>query len=291
MGFPPPVVRHFVEATGCGGVLANEPASGTHVIAEFGARHVESGHPILYTSADSVFQLATHVGVVPLETLYAWCRIARDEICVGEHAVGRVIARPFEDAPAGEGRPTFQRISEARKDYALRPPTQTIQEVLQQNGITTVSVGKIADLFAGVGFDVLRKTNTNAEGIEQTLAAIREGGPRTFIWTNLVDFDQLYGHRNDVAGFARALEEFDRAVPDLLDALPAGARLAMTADHGNDPCFPGTDHTRERVPLLLVEKGGPGWRDLGERATFADHAASAAAHFDVDYAGPGRSFV
>lgn len=289
-GFPQEVLDAFVRKTGCGGVLANKPASGTEVIAAYGAEHLATGHPILYNSADSVFQLATHTRVVPLDTLYEWCRIARTEVCVGEHAVGRVIARPFEDAPAGANT-AFQRISEARKDFALLPPAPTIQAQLQDQGVTTVSVGKIGDLFANDAFDVFRKTRSNAEGISETLAAIREATPRTFIWTNLVDFDQLFGHRNDPEGFGKALEEFDRAVPELLAALPAGARLAITADHGNDPCFPGTDHTREIVPILLVEKDGPGWRHLGERATFADHAASVAAHFGIDYSGSGESFI
>lgn len=285
-GFPPEVVARFVERTGCGGVLANKPASGTVVIAEYGDEHVRTGHPIVYTSADSVFQVAAHTDVVPLETLYAWCRMAREAVCVGEHAVGRVIARPFT-GPSG----AYTRISEKRRDFSLAPPRQTVQEALQAAGVRTVAVGKIGDLFADVGFDEIVKTSGNEEGIERTLAAIREAAQRTFIWANLVDFDQLYGHRNDPAGFARALETFDRALPELIEALPEGGRLILTADHGNDPCFPGTDHTRERVPLLVVHKGGENGRDLGLRATFADHAASVAAHFGVAFDGAGQSFV
>ncbi len=285
-GFPPEVVRAFAEATGCGGVLANRPASGTAIVAECGDEHVRTGRPILYTSADSVFQLAAHTDVVPLEQLYAWCRIARDEVCIGEHAVGRVIARPF----TGESG-AYERLSADRRDFSLRPPRQAVQEALREAGVRTVAVGKIGDLFAGVGFDEVRKTADNAEGVERTLTAIREGDDRSFVWTNLVDFDQHFGHRNDPAGFARALEEFDRALPDLLAALPDGARLLLTADHGNDPCFPGTDHTRERVPLLVHTKGGPNGRALGLRPTFADHAASVAAHFGVAFETGGEAFL
>jgi phosphopentomutase len=285
-GFPEDVVSAFLEICERPGVLANRPASGTEVIAEYGQEHLDSGRPILYTSADSVFQVATHVDVVPLETLYEWCRAARDRVCVGDHAVGRVIARPFTGPP---GR--FQRVSHARRDYSLSPSSATIQERLQVEGVRTVAIGKIGDLFADVGFDEIRKTTSNAQGIEETLSAIREGDDRTFIWTNLVDFDQLFGHRNDPDGFARALEEFDRALPDLVAALPPSARLAVTSDHGNDPCFPGTDHTRERVPLLLMTRDGVNGRDLGIRKTFADHAASVARHFGVRYDGPGQPFI
>jgi len=289
-GFPPEVVEAFVRATGCGGVLANTPASGTTVIADYGDAHRASGHPIVYTSADSVFQVATHTDTVPLATLYAWCSIARDVVMTGEHAVGRVIARPFHGASGA-----YERLSAKRRDFALAPPAPTLQEALQAAGVRTVAVGKIADLFAGVGFDEVLKTDDNAEGIARTLAAIRAGDDRTFIWANLVDFDQLFGHRNDPEGFAHALEAFDRALPELLAALPAGARLALTADHGNDPCFPGTDHTRERVPILVAQAGQTAGqtagRPLGVRETFADHAASVATHFGAPYSGAGRSFV
>ena len=279
-GFPPEVVERFMDATGCGGILANQPASGTVVIAAFGPEHERTGYPIVYTSADSVFQIAAHTDVVPLEQLYALCETARTEVCVGDHAVGRVIARPFTGTAGA-----YERISSARKDFSLAPSESTLQEALQDAGVRTVAVGKIGDLFANVGFDEVRKTTSNAEGIAETLAAIRSGDDRTFIWTNLVDFDQLYGHRNDAHGFARALEAFDQALPDLLAALPDGGRLFLTADHGNDPCFPGTDHTREYVPLLLTGEGSG--QNAGVRATFADHAATVAAHFGVAFASGG----
>jgi len=293
-GFPPEVIDRFLDATGCEGVLANKPASGTAVIAEFGPEHARTGHPIVYTSADSVFQIAAHKDVISLDRLYDLCRSARDEVCVGEHGVGRVIARPFVGEPGA-----YERIASERKDYSRLPSDTTLQEALQAEGIRTIAVGKIGDLFGNVGFDAIRKTTGNAEGVEKTLAAIREGDDRTpdqvrgrlFVWTNLVDFDQLYGHRNDVEGFAAALEAFDRALPELVDALPDGARLLLTADHGNDPCFPGTDHTREHVPILLLTKGSDGSCDLGLRTTFADHAATVADHFGVPFESGGRSFL
>lgn len=283
-GFPPELIHQFLDATGCDGVLANKPASGTAVIEEFGPEHERTGRPIVYTSADSVFQIAAHTGVIPLPRLYELCRIAREEVCVGEHGVGRVIARPF----TGEAG-AYERISAKRKDYSRTPTDTTLQEALQAAGVRTVAVGKIGDLFGNVGFDEIRKTTSNAEGVEETLGAIREGDDRTFIWTNLVDFDQLYGHRNNVEGFAAALEAFDRALPEIVEALPDSARLLLTADHGNDPCFPGTDHTREFVPVLLLTKGSGDVRDLGTRASFADHAATVADHFGAAFESGGRS--
>lgn len=285
-GFPMDVIKAFCEAAGVDGVLANRPTSGTAVIAEFGAEHEQTGRPIVYTSADSVFQIAAHVDTIPLDHLYAMCRVARDTICVGEHAVGRVIARPFTGTDGA-----YERISAKRKDFSLAPTCPTVLDVLQQAGVRTVAIGKIASLFAGQGVDDEIKTSGNADGIRATLDAIREAvasSRPTFIWTNLVDFDELYGHRNDAPGYAAALEAFDAALPELEAALPEGGRLLLTADHGNDPTFPGTDHTRELVPVLLYGRQ-PG--DLGTRETFADHAATIAAHFGVPWSGPGASFV
>ncbi|GAB5522038.1 MAG: phosphopentomutase [Rhodothermales bacterium] len=285
-GFPADVVEAFIAQTGCGGVLGNIPASGTAIVEAHGADHEVTGYPIVYTSADSVFQVAAHVDVVPLEQLYAWCQIAREEICVGSHAVGRVIARPFE----GQGG-AYQRISAKRKDYSLEPPSSPVQAILQAAGVKTVAVGKIADLFAGVGFDVSHKTKSNAEGIQATLEHMQDlGSEHAFLWTNLVDFDQEYGHRNNPSGFARALEAFDAALPQLIAALPADSRLVITADHGNDPTTPSTDHSREYVPLLVIDPAQPIGRDLGIRATFADHAASLAKYFGLAYAGAGTAW-
>jgi phosphopentomutase len=283
-GFPDDVVRAFCREAGVDAVLANRPASGTTVLDEEGARHLETGWPIVYTSADSVFQVAAHVDVVPLERLYDWCASARTRVCVGRHAVGRVIARPFAGEPGA-----FVRLSEGRRDLALPPPGPTLPSALSAAGIRTVSVGKVADLFAGVGFDETVKTTSNADGVEGLHGAIRAGlGRPTFVWANLVDFDQDFGHRNDAEGFSRALEAFDLALPGLARALPEGARLVLTADHGNDPTTPGTDHAREFVPLLSWD-GRPG-RPLGTRSTFADHAAAVAAYFGVPFECSGRPF-
>jgi phosphopentomutase len=284
-GFPPEVIDGFVEATGCGGVLGNRPESGTVIIDALGPAHAATGHPIVYTSADSVFQIAAHKDVIPLDRLYELCRIAREEVCVGEHAVGRVIARPFVGAPGD-----YTRISAERKDFSRVPDDPPVQDVLQQHGVRTVSIGKIHDLFARRGFDDAITTKNNAEGIRATLEHIRaHDGTPTFVWTNLVDFDQAYGHRNDPDGFARALEQFDAAVPDLLDALPADSRLVLTADHGNDPTTASTDHSREFVPLLYRNGTTPG-HDLGLRPSFNDHAATVADYFGVAFETEGTAF-
>lgn len=283
-GFPDDVMEAFLEGTGCSRALGNRAASGTVILDELGAEHMATGDPIVYTSADSVFQVAAHVDVVPLDTLYAWCKVARDTVCVGAHGVGRVIARPFTGTPGA-----FVRLSDSRKDFSRLPHAVPVQQALQTAGVETVCVGKVADLFGGVGFDRVVKTKGNAEGIAATLEAmVGADGPR-FVWTNLIDFDQEFGHRNNPDGFAGALEQFDRAVPDLLAALPPGGRLLITADHGNDPTTPSTDHAREYVPVLLVGEE-PG-RDLGTRATFCDHAATVADYFGVPYPVEAQSFL
>ncbi|WP_412061919.1 phosphopentomutase [Rubrivirga sp. IMCC45206] len=279
-GFPDDVVAAFCQAAGVDAILSNAPASGTTVIAELGAEHQRTGRPIVYTSGDSVFQIAAHVDTIPLADLYRMCRVAREQVMVGEHAVGRVIARPFEGVPGA-----YERLSAKRKDYSLLPPAPTLLDRLQEAGVRTVCIGKIAALFGGLGVDVETKTAGNADGIEKTLAAIGEAAASdqpTFIWTNLVDFDELYGHRRDAPGYAAALDAFDAALPDLEAALPAGAVLTLTADHGNDPTYSGSDHTRERVPILRFD-GTPG-RDLGTADSFAAHADDVAAHFGISLA-------
>lgn len=285
-GFPEEVIQAFLTKTGHTAILGNKPASGTAIISELGAEHQATGYPIVYTSADSVFQVAAHIDSIELDALYRICQIARDEVCVGEHAVGRVIARPFTGSSDA-----FTRLSAKRKDYALSPPALTIQAALQREEITTLAVGKIGDLFAHEGFNAMHKTTSNAEGIAQTLALIEAHDPQasTFIWTNLVDFDQEYGHRNNPQGFAEALEAFDQAVPALLTALPADARLFITADHGNDPTTPSTDHSREYVPVLYYNPAKKAGHDLGTRATFADHAATIADYFGIDYKSKGTA--
>ena len=283
-GFPPDVIDAFCRHAGHDGVLANAPASGTAVIDAFGEAHQRSGRPIVYTSADSVFQIAAHVETISLDDLYRTCRVARDRVMTGEHAVGRVIARPFRGAPGA-----YERLSSKRKDFSLMPPAPTLLDALRPR-VRTVCVGKVASLFGGRGVDAEVKTAGNADGVGKTLAAIGEAaasGAPTFVWTNLVDFDELYGHRGDAAGYARALEAFDEALPALEAALPPGAVLTLTADHGNDPTTPGSDHTRERVPVLRYD-GAPG-RALGTADTFADHAADVAAYFGVPWDGPGRA--
>lgn len=290
-GFPPAVVEPFVAATGCGGVLGNRAASGTEIVRALGAEHQRTGQPILYTSADSVFQLAAHKAVVPLDTLYEWCRIARAEVCVGEHGVGRVIARPFVGRPGA-----YERVSEERRDFARCPEETPLQEALQAHHIRTVAIGKIYDLFGRTGFDTAIKTGGNADGIDalrDEIQAYRVDPHPTFLWANLVDFDQEYGHRNDPEGFAAALEAFDRAIPSLIEALPPQGRLVITADHGNDPTTGSTDHAREYVPLLDVtpgEDGAPRTHDLGIRTSFNDHAATVARWFDVPFQTEGLPF-
>ena len=285
-GFPADMLESFLSKTGYSGVLGNCAASGTVIIDQFGEEHQKKGSPIVYTSADSVFQVAAHKEIIALEELYRICTIAREEVCIGPYNVGRVIARPFVGAPGA-----FQRISAERKDYALMPPAKPVQSALQEAGVRTVSVGKIADLFGSVGFDENHKTKTNAEGIAKARDCIERVSPNedVFIWVNLVDFDQEFGHRNNPEGFAGALEEFDRHLPELTSCLPEGAVLVVTADHGNDPTTPGTDHSREYVPVLKYSKGKKG-RPLGVRRTFADHAATVAAFFEVDFVCDGESF-
>lgn len=286
-GFPQEVLRAFLDKTGGSRVLGNKAASGTAIISELGEEHQATGHPIVYTSADSVFQVAAHTDTISLDALYSMCQIARDEVCVGAHAVGRVIARPFTGNPGA-----YTRLSAKRKDYALPPPAETIHAALQKHGITTVAIGKIGDLFAQEGFDAIHKTKSNTEGVAQTLAVMRahDSETSTFIWTNLVDFDQEYGHRNNPQGFAEALEAFDQALPDLLAALPDDARLLITADHGNDPTTPSTDHSREYVPVLYYDPAIQRGEDLGTRSTFADHGATIADYFSIAFEGKGTAF-
>lgn len=283
-GFPEDVIRHFCHEVGCADVLGNIAASGTDILQMLGGEHLRTGYPIVYTSADSVLQIAAHTNVIPLDRLYYMCDVARKRVCVGRHAVGRVIARPFDGE---EG--YFRRLSEKRRDYAMHPPSEPIQLQLQEQGVYTVSVGKVADLFGGLGFDEQHKTSSNQDGmfvLQQQIQRFVSSGQKAFIWANLIDFDQEFGHRNDPQGFSRALEEFDYGLHALLQSFPTSGRLFITADHGNDPTFPGTDHTREYVPYLMVN-GHHGSQGL--RSTFADHAATVAAFFGLEYVGAGTA--
>ena len=264
-GFPDELLIPLETAIGTP-LLGNYHASGTTILEELGREHLRTGFPILYTSADSVMQIAAHKAIIPLETLYQYCRQAR-RLLHGRHAVGRVIARPFEGEP---GR--FERDNGARKDYALIPPADTLLDLLTRDGCFTCGIGKIGDIFGHRGVSEEVHTASNHAGIEATLAAMgRYRGRKGLIFTNLVDFDMVYGHRRNASGYARALEAFDRRLPEILAALAADDILVITADHGCDPAFEAhTDHTREYVPLLVY---GPACRrsiDLGTRDTFAD---------------------
>jgi len=285
-GFPEALLERFKRLTGCAGYLANKPASGTEIIKELGTEHVRTGFPIIYTSGDSVFQIAAHEEVIPLKRLYEICEVTRRQVLVGEHEVGRVIARPFIGTDGSFARTTN------RRDFALEPAGLTVLDLLSEEGIETVGIGKIDDLFCGRGLEEKIHTKSNNEGIRVTLEAaarLRSG----FIMTNLVDFDTLFGHRQDPQGMGRALEEFDGALPSLLGALEEGDMLVLTADHGNDPTDSSTDHTREFVPLLCSLKGGKQSINLGERSTFADAARTVADYFSLASGGKlaGNSFL
>jgi phosphopentomutase len=279
-GFPREVIEKFSRQTGRG-VIANVVGSGTDVINRYADEQRATGSWIVYTSADSVFQVAAHEQVIPLHELYRACEIAR-KMLVPPNDISRVIARPFEGAPGGYKR------TPNRRDYSIEPPSETLLDALSKAGIPRGGVGKVDDLFAGRSL-TSRHTASNAEGIRgiKDWLSTAESG---FLFANLVDFDQLYGHRNDVAGFYGALREFDAALPSITSRLKEDDLLFITADHGNDPTTPSTDHARERVPLLV---GGmrvvP--RDLGERDTFSDLGATVAEWFGLSFRGRGKSFL
>lgn len=280
--FPASVMAEFDEATGTGH-LGNYPASGTDIIRDLGEEHLRTGRPIVYTSADSVFQVAAHVDVVPLEQLYAWCEAAR-RILTGEHAVARVIARPFTGEPGA-----FERLGAARKDYSVAPPRTTVLDVLKAHGRQVIGLGKIPDIYSHRGFTAEVATADNLDGIATVIRVMQER-PDGLVFLNLVEFDSLYGHRRDPAGYARALKDFDDRLPDILAAVPEDGTLLIVSDHGNDPTWPGTDHTRE-YGLLLACRPGDAGRDLATRASFADVGATAADLLDVPWDGPGESFA
>ncbi len=279
-GFPPEIMEPFEAAVGAT-ALGNEPASGTEIIERLGAIHLESGRPIVYTSGDSVFQVAAHKDRVALATLYEWCRIAR-RLLVGPHAVGRVIARPFE-GPVG----AFVRSAE-RRDFSVPPPGPTVLEAVQDAGIPVYGVGKIGDIFCGQGLTESRYSDSNDHGVDLTLSFMKRPGP-SFVFTNLVDFDSKYGHRNDPEGYAGAIEAFDRRLGSVIEALDGGV-LLITGDHGCDPTIEdSTDHTRERTPLLVAGLEGPA-AAIGTRDGFEDLGATVADLLGVSV-GPGVSFT
>lgn len=273
--FPKPVMDAFDDVTG--GHLGNYATSGTVVLDELGEEHIETGKPIVYTSADSVFQVAAHVDIVPLETLYRWCAAARS-ILQGEYAVARVIARPFSGEPGD-----FRRLGEARKDFSVSPPHPTVLNALREADVPVIGVGKIPDIYNHSGFSQEIHTASNEDGVDKTVAAMKER-PDGLIFCNLVEFDALYGHRRDPVGYAEALAAFDRRLPELFGAVAAGDLLILISDHGNDPTWPGTDHTREYGLLLAYGSGGP-TGDLGTRQSFADVGATVAALFGVRWEG------
>ncbi len=280
-GFPPEIVEPFVRETGVPGVLANRAASGTAIIQELGEEHQRTGKPIVYTSADSVFQIAAHEDTVPLERLYEWCRVARRQL--DPWRVARVIARPFVGTP-GKYQRTYH-----RKDFAMATPGTTVLERLVEAGVPVIAVGKIADVFDRKGITEEVHTEGNADGLART-EALLERVDRGLVFANLVDFDMLYGHRNDARGYARALEEMDGALPGILSKLRQGDLCAITADHGCDPTTPSTDHSREYVPLLVHAPGKGVGGSLGTRDTFADLGATVLEFFGLD-AEVGTSFL
>jgi len=280
-GFPADLLAAFRSRTGAAGILGNKAASGTEIIAELGAEHVRSGFPIVYTSADSVFQIAAHEDIIPLPELYEMCLQAR-KLC-DDWRIGRVIARPFIGRPGN-----FSRTAN-RRDFSMRPPGETVLDILRKNGWTVTAIGKIENIFAGQGISRSRPSHDNSEGISILREELAAEG-RGLIFANLVDFDMLYGHRNDIDGYAAALETFDREQGFLLPGFGPGDMLIVTADHGCDPAYPGTDHTREYVPLLVYGPTLPA-RALGVRRTFADVGASVLDVFGLRHESPGRSFM
>lgn len=282
-GFPREILRPFEEAIGRG-VLGNKASSGTVIIEELGEEHLRTGKPIVYTSADSVFQIAAHASVYSEPELYEVCKKAR-AILSGEHAVGRVIARPF----VGDG-PPFTRTA-GRHDFALEPRGETLLDKARAKGIKTVGVGKIGDLFAHRGLCEEIPTQSNPEGIEATLSLMGRVAEPALVMTNLVEFDQNFGHRNDCDGYRAALEGFDERLPDLTDAARPGDMLILTSDHGVDPTTPSTDHSREYTPLLVWGPGFVGGVDLGVRKTFADIGQTICDYLGIGPLGHGTSFL
>lgn len=282
-GFPKELIEAFEERTGRK-VIGNKSASGTEILDELGEEQMKTGAWIVYTSADSVFQIAAHEEIIPLEELYKACEIARELTMDERYTVGRVIARPYVGQPGA-----FKRTPN-RHDYAVKPPQPTVLNALQDGGFDTIAIGKINDIFDGEGIGEATSTKSNADGIERTIDRLKKPF-RGLLFTNLVDFDSLYGHRRDPEGYARALEEFDRALPELEKTLGEKDLLIVTADHGNDPTHPGTDHTREYVPVLLYSPAFNNCSELAVRGTFSDLGATIADNFGVAAPPNGESFL
>lgn len=282
-GFPEALIHQFEQETGRK-VIGNKPASGTEILDELGEEQMKTGAWIVYTSADSVFQLAAHEDVIPLEELYRACEIARKLTLSDEYAVGRVIARPYVGEPGA-----FKRTPN-RHDYAVKPPAPTVMNHLKDAGLDVIAIGKINDIFDGEGVTRATSTKSNLDGIQKTIETLGASF-KGLAFTNLVDFDSLYGHRRDPEGYGRALEEFDAHVPQLKAGIGEKDLLILTADHGNDPIHAGTDHTREFVPILLYSPSLESPASIGIRKTFADLGATIAENFGVASTGNGESFL
>ncbi len=282
-GFPKKIIDDFLSLTKCKGVLGNKAASGTEIIKELGDQHIKTGFPIVYTSADSVFQIAAHENIIPINKLHEICEITRNQVLIPPLNVGRVIARPF----IGEQN-NFTRTTN-RKDFSLDPPGDTILDILYKNGINTAAIGKVNDLFNYRGIKLKLKTKSNSEGFNKILECCKNQ-KNTFIFANLVDFDVYYGHRNDPIGFAKALKEFDDFIPSILNSLDESDSLIITSDHGNDPTDISTDHTREYVPILYFIKNMK-CINLGIRDTFSDVGKTVADFFNLDNNLNGTSLI
>jgi len=301
-GFPKFIIDEFIQKTGCGNVLGNIPASGTAILDDLGDEHLKTKFPIVYTSADSVFQIACHIEVTPLEIQHKWCEIAREilDSHSKEHNVCRVIARPFEGTSGN-----YKRISAGRRDYSVAPHKPTILNNIVDAGGSVIGIGKIEDIFVKSGVTKAIHTGTNKEGLELTLKALEnkldseshlitykeiENPDVSLIFTNVVDTDMLFGHRNDALGYGKAIEEIDSYLEKILPLISKDDLLIITADHGCDPTVPGTDHTREMIPVLVYSPGLEA-KDLGLRSTFADIASTISEWLKVPYAGPGSSLI
>ena len=283
-GFPKELMDTFTKETGYE-FLGNEVASGTEIIERLGEEHIRTGKPIVYTSADSVFQIAAHEDVIPLEDLYRMCQITRDKVCIGDYYVGRIIARPFVGTPGH-----FVRTSN-RHDYSRMPEKKMVQQALQDFNIPTVAVGKIGDIYAHVGWDESYPTKSNAHGMNVVPYLLGRSFIRGLMMVNLVEFDSLYGHRRNVDGYKRAIEDFDYQLGGLLDLLTDDDLLLITADHGNDPTWKGTDHTREMVPLLAYSPSMNHSVALGDRQSFADIGETVLQNFGLEQWSIGTSFL
>lgn len=280
-GFPPHIINAFEAQTGRK-VLCNKPASGTVVLDELGEEHMRTGNPIVYTSADSVFQIAAHEDIIPLDELYRMCQIARD-ILVGDDQVARVIARPFVGEPGN-----FQRTSN-RRDYSIKPFEKTVLDYAKEAGFDVRAVGKIVDIYDGEGITHDVHTKDNMDGVDQTLNYLKEDF-KGILFANLVDFDAKFGHRRDVAGYRQAIEEVDARLPELFEAMKPSDLLIILADHGNDPAYSGTDHTREYIPLLIYGDAVKAGTNIGTRQTFADVAATVSDILGIPATANGTSF-